>query len=330
MLVITLGDPHSVTVELLAGLLPDLVRTTQAPVAVVGSAWQWQDQERRLGLRPVAFRPAARLADVAGPGLHFVDLGAASDQVPAETMSPTARGAAAVRPLAALRGLAPGPGGRLAVVTGPIDKHACALAGYAFPGQTEYFEDLWGGRAVMTLAGPRLRVGLVTNHLALRDVPGAVTRELVETKLALLVRTLSEAFLIPRPRVALCGLNPHAGDQGLFGDEEPRVLEPALAAARARFPDATLAGPLPADTAFYRAYQGAFDGVLALYHDQGLGPLKTVHFDDAVNLSGGLPHFRASPDHGPAQDLFLKKQASPRSFAAALALACRYLEGSPS
>jgi 4-hydroxythreonine-4-phosphate dehydrogenase len=249
-----------------------------------------------------------------------------ADARPAEELAAPVRGALAVRSLAQVGALtaAVPAGRRLAVITGPIDKHACVLAGFAHGGQTEYFEELWGAPAVMTLAGSRLRVGLVTNHLPLKDVPKALTAGTVLAKLALFVRTLREAFGCKRPRVAVCGVNPHAGDGGLFGDEESRCLAPALAAFKG---DADVTGPVPADTAFYRAYHGAFDGVLAMYHDQGLGPLKTVHFDDAVNLSGGLPHFRASPDHGPARDLFLRKAASPASFALTLDLAAAYLRG---
>ncbi len=310
MLVITMGDPLSVSVELLAPLLAR-GEAGKGPVTVIGSRWHWQDQARR-----------GRLPDLP-EGIHFVDVGDEATNRGAETLSEAERGALAVLSLDAVRKLAPAP--RLAVVTAPIDKHAAHAAGYRFPGQTEFFEDLWGGPAVMTLAGPKLRVGLVTNHLPLRDVPTKVTTPVVAKKLELFVRTLRDSFGIPTPRIAVCGLNPHAGDQGLFGEEDREVIAPAVADAR-RAGGAEIHGPLPADTVFYRALQGGYDGVLAMYHDQGLSPLKAVHFDDAVNLSGGLRHFRASPDHGPARDLFLKGKASPKSFAAALALARRYLE----
>jgi 4-hydroxythreonine-4-phosphate dehydrogenase len=215
----------------------------------------------------------------------------------------------------------------LAVVTGPIDKYAARAADFAYPGQTEFFADLWQSQAIMILAGPKLRVGLVTNHLALRDVAGAISSDLICSKAILLTQSLRSTFGITCPRVAVTGLNPHAGDGGLFGDEEHRLIAPALKRAQLLLgSEATLTGPLPADTAFYRGYRGDFDAVLAMYHDQGLGPLKTVHFDDAVNISGGLRHFRASPDHGPAADLFLRRTASPASLAAAIKLAGDYLQ----
>lgn len=334
MLVITSGDPLSVTVEILAPLLAQVRDHRQFPVVVIGSAWQWRDQASRLGTVLPPMVEVAHLASAKPGMIALLDVGTPADAAPAEGLPPAVRGALAVRALARLQSETVGWTRKLAVVTAPIDKHDCRLAGYQYPGQTEYFEALWGGSAVMTLAGPRLRVGLVTNHLAIRDVPGRLDTQLVRTKLELFIRTLRESFGIACPRVAVAGLNPHASDKGLFGDEEARVIQPALAAVRAAEGDrAEISGPLPADTVFFRAYHGTYDGVLAMYHDQGLGPLKTVHFDDAVNLSGGLKHFRASPDHGPARDLFLKREASPRSMAAALDLAVRYLdratEGAP-
>jgi len=328
MLVVTLGDPLGVTVEVLQPLLARERPERRHPVVLTGSAWQWADQALRLGLSGFSALKVHTLAEIGGkPGLYFLDVGTSRHAAPAEALDDATRGDLAVRSLAALQGLSLPAGERLAVLTAPIDKHACAAAGFPFPGQTEYFENLWGGRAIMTLAGARLRVGLVTNHLALAAVAAAVTGELVEEKLRLFVRTLRESFAVARPRIAICGLNPHASDQGLFGDEEAKRITPAAARVQRDFPDCEIAGPLPADTVFYRAVSGRYDGVLAMYHDQGLGPLKTVHFDDAVNLSGGLAHLRVSPDHGPARDLFLAGQASGRSFAEALALATRYLDG---
>jgi 4-hydroxythreonine-4-phosphate dehydrogenase len=326
MLLFTLGDPHSVNVELARGWLGggDLraVLAAAQPVVVVGGKAHWRDQERRLGLPELAFVDVPTLA-AARPGLlSFLDVGAGQAFVPAEQLDPRARGQLAVAALEALRAA---PKGRpLAVVTGPIDKHACHEAGYPFAGQTEFFEALWQAPAVMTLAGPRLRVGLVTNHLPLAAVARAIDGRLVEQKLALFVETLRASFGLSAPRIAVCGLNPHASDQGLFGDEEARVIAPAVARVRERG-GAVIEGPLPADTVFYRCLHGVYDGVLAMYHDQGLGPLKTVHFDEAVNLSGGLPHLRVSPDHGPAADLFLARRASPRSFQAAFEVAANFL-----
>jgi 4-hydroxythreonine-4-phosphate dehydrogenase len=321
MLILTSGDPYSVNVELF--LKSGLPVDPRWPTLVIGCAWQWCDQAMRLGLPMPAFEKVSSPAVAQSGVLSFLEVGDQSFAVPAETLSSSARGDLAVRALRAVP--QDTTAGSLAVVTGPIDKHACHGAGFSYPGQTEFFEDLWQGQAVMTLAGPLLRVGLVTNHLALRDVPQALTIATVTAKLELFIKTLREAFGKSSPRIAVSGLNPHASDQGLFGDEEARVLKPAIDMVRHTCPDAVIVGPLPADTAFYRAYQGAYDGVLAMYHDQGLGPLKTVHFDDAINLSGGLRHLRVSPDHGPAKDLFLSGKASMLSVQAAVQTAKQYL-----
>lgn len=326
MLIYTQGDPYSINVELAHSWLNQKIQTIGKclPIVLIGQAAHWRDQEGRLGLSPLVWRDIKQFAEVEQPGLHWLHLAAATEFVPAELMSQADRGRVAVAALAALHS-AP-KDRRLAVVTGPIDKYACHAAGFAFPGQTEFFEALWGSTAVMTLAGSRLRVGLVTNHLPLAAVATTLSAVLLEQKLRLFVQTLQSAFAIPKPRIAVCGLNPHASDQGLFGDEEARVIAPVIAHV-AEATGLAIRGPLPADTVFYRALQGSYDGVLAMYHDQGLGPLKTVHFDDAINLSGGLPHLRVSPDHGPASDLFLRRQAQPASMHAAFDIACQYLLG---
>lgn len=232
---------------------------------------------------------------------------------------------------------------KLAVLSAPICKYEAQLAGFSYPGQTEFFEHLWQGQGVMVLTGDRLTVGLLTNHLALRQVPKALTVELVVRKALQFVKTLLwlrrgatvPSGQAPAPwRVALCSLNPHRSDQGMFGDEEARLLVPAIQTVHestqlaqwSRMVGQSLELVLEsADTAFYKALRGDYMGVLACYHDQGLGPLKTVHFDSAVNVTGGLRHLRVSPDHGPARDLYDQGWASPASFAAALKICMRYL-----
>jgi 4-hydroxythreonine-4-phosphate dehydrogenase len=334
MLVVTLGDPFSVNVELLAPLLAERqgrIASARGPAAshatvLVGAREQWETQASHLGAPELELTPVGALGHVptGQGGLYFLDVGAGLPQRSAESWAEAERGAAAVRALATLDGFA--PHGALAVVTAPIDKHAASLAGFAHPGQTEFFEAIWRTPGVMVLAGDRLRVGLATNHVRLADVASTLSVELVARKAATLAHTLTSSFGVATPRIAVLGVNPHAGDGGLFGDEETRLVLPALEKARAAAPHAELTGPLPADTAFHFALQGAYDGLLAMYHDQGLGPFKTVHFDDGINLTGGLPHLRVSPDHGPAQSLFLAGRAAPSSMAAALAAAWTYLE----
>ena len=195
-----------------------------------------------------------------------------------------------------------------AVVTAPVHKPALHRAGWRFPGQTELLRELAGASVVgmlmaaeSTRLGGPLRVLLATTHLALRDVPTAVTAELLVRQTSLLHRSLRSDWGIAEPRIALCALNPHASDQGLFGDEEERVFAPALAALRALGVDAS--PPLPADTVFGRALSGAFDAVVAPYHDVGMAAFKTASFGAGVNVTLGLPFIRTSPDHGTAFDL---------------------------
>lgn len=318
MLVVTMGDPLSVNVELVETLLPDL-KAMDCPVVIVGSAWQWRHQAKGLP------GPLVRGWEETGDrGLWFLDpfAGNPTLEVPTRQLSARDRGVCAVGCLDMLRQLPPTR--RLAVITAPIDKAACRLAGFAWPGQTEFFEHIWDDKGIMILAGPRLRVGLVTNHEPLALVPGLLSRDLIRRKALLFRRTLQRVCGLPEPAIAVCGLNPHCGDGGLFGDEENRLIVPAVEEAALQVPG--LKGPLPADTVFHQALQGQWDGVLAMYHDQGLGPLKTVHFFDAINITGGLNHLRVSPDHGPAADLFLRGEARPDSMATALRYAGAWLD----
>lgn len=199
-----------------------------------------------------------------------------------------------------------------ALVTGPVSKQAFADAGLVWPGQTEFVADALGcSEFAMMLGGPRLKVALVTTHLALRDVPAAISTPGVLAKIRVCDSFLRNVMYVPEPRIAVTGLNPHCGEGGRFGDEESLVIEPAVLQARAAGIDAT--GPLSADTVFAAAFAGRFDMVLAMYHDQGLGPLKLVHFSDAINVTMGLPRLRCSPDHGPAWDIAGKGLANPSS-----------------
>lgn len=209
-----------------------------------------------------------------------------------------------------------------AIVTAPLQKSIINEAGVPFSGHTEYLADRTGGsEPVMLLASDRLRVALVTTHLPLRAVPGAITRERVETVATILYRELQTKFAIDRPRVLVCGLNPHAGESGHLGREEIDVIIPALEALRARGCD--LIGPAPADTAFTPHMLEGVDAVLAMYHDQGLPVLKYAGFGNAVNVTLGLPIIRTSVDHGTALTLAGSGKADAGSLIAAIELALR-------
>lgn len=203
-----------------------------------------------------------------------------------------------------------------AMVTGPISKEALNRGGHRFPGHTELLADLTGCTDyVMMLAGDRLRVTLVTIHEALADVPRLITRERVLATIRATHRGLHKYFR-KKPRLAVLALNPHCGEHGLFGDEERRFILPAVEAARAEGIDAR--GPLSADMLFHFAARGDYDGVVCMYHDQGLIPLKLLHFHDGVNITLGLPIIRTSVDHGTAYDLAGTGKASHLSMMASI------------
>jgi len=202
-----------------------------------------------------------------------------------------------------------------AVVTGPVNKHWLNKAGFSFLGQTEFFAEAWGGDPTMAFIGEKLRVVLATWHIPLREVPDALDAACLE-KAVTRAYELGKLYGIPEPRIGVCGLNPHAGEQGLLGKEEIEVMDPALDRLREKMPG--LSACLPGDTVFYRQLRGEFDVVIAAHHDQGLAALKTLEFDRAVNVTLGLPFVRTSPDHGTAFELAGQGRADPGSFAAAV------------
>lgn len=207
-----------------------------------------------------------------------------------------------------------------AIVTGPVHKQALRAAGYEFPGVTEYLAHLSGDVPVaMMLATGRLRVVLVTTHLPLREVVSTITTDRVVKTGRITSEALQRWWGIAAPRLAVCALNPHAGEGGLFGDEDERVLRPAATALGA-------AGPLPADTVFVKALRGEFDAVLAPYHDVGMTAVKVSGFGTGVNITLGLPFIRTSPDHGTALDIAGKGIADAGSMRAALELAVQLAE----
>lgn len=206
------------------------------------------------------------------------------------------------------------------VVTGPVSKAQLAAIGFQHPGQTEFFAAEWGGAPVMAFHGMNLRVVLATWHLPLAAVPGALSADLLERAIRAAVH-LAEMDGISTPRIAVCGLNPHAGEGGILGSEERDLIDPLLDGLRLEF--SGLSRALPGDTVFGRTLKGEFDLVVALYHDQGLGPLKTIDFDNAVNITLGLPHVRTSPDHGTGFDIAGRGVASYTSLGRAIELARR-------
>lgn len=238
---------------------------------------------------------------------------------------PNAEGARAATEAMERAALACREGSLDAVVTGPVSKAVLKdLAGFSFPGQTEFFAHHWGGEPVMGFIGDKLRVILATWHVPLGQVFSNLSEAVLRRSVAAADRLcrLSMEGSAPAPdlsRIAVCGLNPHAGESGLLGEEEQVHLDPWLDSIREEFPG--VSRTLAADTVFHRSLQGEFDAVVALYHDQGLAPLKTVQFERSVNITLGLPWTRTSPDHGTAYAIAGKGVANPSSFMRAVQMA---------
>jgi 4-hydroxythreonine-4-phosphate dehydrogenase len=213
-------------------------------------------------------------------------------------------------------------GASSALVTGPVSKAQLYAIGFTHPGQTEFVAErcgIAGDMVAMMLAGPTLRTVPVTTHVALRDVPGLLTTELLVQRGRTTIRALRRLFGIERPRLAVAGLNPHAGESGALGREEIDIIIPAI--DRLREEDAHITGPHAADTMFHARMRSTYDAALCLYHDQALVPLKTLHFDEGVNITLGLPIVRTSPDHGTAFDIAGQSRAEPTAMLAALKMA---------
>lgn len=318
ILAITMGDPAGVGPEIVVKALGSRRLWRACRPVVIGRRPALEAAARSLKSR-IAFDPVGTRLPAAIPGhCPFVETGPERDPLPPLGRPSAAGGRAALEAVTeaiclALDGRAAG------VVTAPISKEAIHAAGCPFPGHTELLAAFTGSRryAMMLVGGP-LRVSLATIHEPLARVPSLITGRLVREIIQLTWEAVRDLGL-PRPRVAVCGLNPHAGEAGLMGREERRVIAPAVRAMAAR--GIPVSGPHPADTVFFRAARGEFAAVVAMYHDQGLGPLKTLAFDTGVNVTLGLPIVRTSVDHGTAFDIAGRGVASPESLLAAVELA---------
>jgi len=310
---ITMGEPGGVGPEV-ALRAADSARGYCIPI-LVGDMAVFRAAARGIGL-------SFQLRATKSPGLEESGVVHVIETAPAsgfEKGRPSARGGhasvSAIRKAVELTT----HGGVDAMTTAPISKEAVSMAGYKWPGHTEMLAELTGALSYrMVLVGGPLRVILATTHVAVKDIPGLITKERVLETIRLARRACSMMSL-NRPTIAVAGLNPHAGEGGLFGNEESTSIEPAVAAARDEGMKAS--GPFPPDTIFHRAARGEFDMVVCMYHDQGLIPLKLMAFETGVNLTVGLPIIRTSPDHGTAFDIAWKKKADPRSMEEAVRLA---------
>ena len=305
---ITVGDPAGIGPEIvLKAIVHPEVRARCRPL-VVGSRALLDRVAHELGLTPAA---------------EVDDIPLAPDEIVPGRASPAA-GRAAV--LAVKRAVALVQAGAVgAIATAPLNKSAMASAGFNYPGHTELLAELAGVRDyTMMLAAGNLRVVHTSTHVSLAEAIRRVTRERVFTVIRLAHETLARMGL-PQPRIAVAGLNPHAGEGGLFGREEIDRIAPAIAAARAAGYDAS--GPWPGDTVFFRCARGDFDVVVAQYHDQGHVAVKQSGFETGVNITAGLPFFRVSVDHGTAFDIAWQGKASERSMVEAILLAAGLATG---
>ncbi|MGX1097827.1 4-hydroxythreonine-4-phosphate dehydrogenase PdxA [Amorphus sp. MBR-141] len=324
-LAVTLGEP--------AGVGPDLIlqswlerRARGLPPFFVAADPDFLARRADLLGLDVAIQACAEAdaASVFADALPVVATGHAACGRPAEPSSADADGVIASIDtcVGAIRS-----GTARAVVTAPIHKRTLYAAGFTHPGHTEYLgtlaQRLFGVTAtpIMMLAGPDLRTVPVTVHIPLRDVPGALTAAMIVTAGQIVARDLVDRFGIATPRLAVTGLNPHAGEGGALGHEDELIVAPAVGELQLRNIDAR--GPFPADAIFSAAARTTYDVVLAMYHDQALIPVKTLAFDETVNVTLGLPFVRTSPDHGTAFDLAGSGRARPDSFLAAIAMADR-------
>ena len=307
---ITLGDPAGIGPEVTAWALAHAERELLQHVIVFGDPDVLARGAAAMGVGDALRGAGVRCEGEAAPG---VVAGAPSEAAGAAQVSWLEAAVAAARD------------GRLdALVTAPISKTWARRAGFTFPGHTELLAERFGAREVaMTFVGPRLVVALATVHVPLAAVAGALSVERIvavgELLAAALARDLGRASPV---RVGVVGVNPHAGEGGLLGDEEGAIIAPAVTALARRLGDAArVSGPLVPDAAFRMAADGGVDGLVAMYHDQALIPVKLLDFEDAVNVTLGLPIVRTSPDHGTAYDLSGTGRARPASMAAALRLA---------
>lgn len=321
-LLLTMGDPTGVGPELIIkalreGAFDDNSRPLQVvgDVAVLKRAAKIFDPEvqlQKLSGENWTLHCGGRSLEIVN--LSFLNAGQLEYGCPDSSCG---RAMADYVEWAAARCLAGLAGG---MVTAPINKAAINAAGVKFPGHTELLAARCGcEKVVMMLAGDRLKVCLVTTHLAYRDVPQALTSAEILQTIRITDQALRNQFGLEKPKLAVLSLNPHAGENGLFGDEEKRLIVPAIEQAQAE--GITADGPHSADTLFHFAVKGSHDAVICMYHDQGLIPLKLLHFDDGVNVTLGLPIVRTSVDHGTAYDLAGTGRANTASLLAAIRMA---------
>lgn len=318
---ITMGDPYGIGAEVIVKALAEPDLRSAAKFVVFGASEVLAEAAQKAGIRPFWF--AVDRSDLArlDSGVVLIDHEWHVDESVRKARPTEASGRASLEYLASAIGSAK-TGMIDAIVTGPINKTSWSLAGCHYPGHTELLAaEFDTKRVTMAFVAPGLRVALASAHVGLFELRNHFNIGLVFQPIDLLHDALRRWFGIESPHIAVAGLNPHAGEDGLFGDEEKRVIEPAILMARSAGID--VEGPFPPDTLFTSKLRSRYDGIVAMYHDQGLIPVKMIAFDRAVNVTLGLPFIRTSPDHGTAFDIAGKNEADPGSMREAIALAVK-------
>lgn len=336
---ITLGDPKSINIEILCQCLNsqylNASKTNKTKLVLIGSKSAWLEQS------PIFLQSSNKFSFVDNAADFQAAFSAKQQNIFYDVDSILAHSNASQDYTNAYRGEVMCASlevlkssvyycletqASFAVLTLPIDKSLAHQAGFSFDGHTEFLESIANSPAIMTLVSDQMKVAIATNHLALSQVASAINEDVLIKKLELLVDGLQKTFHISKPSIAVCGLNPHCGDGGDFGTEEQKIVK-AIEHVQKNHHDVEISGPVSADTVFYQHLNKKYDAVLAMYHDQGLIPIKTVSFNTAVNVSLGLPFLRVSPDHGPATDIFLEKKADAGSLKTCFDIITKYFQG---
>lgn len=315
---ITIGDINGIGPEVIIKALKDTRILSDCTAVIYGSTKTMSYHKKALGEEEFAYQSCKTAEDASPHKINIVNVW--NDEIKFELGNATETGGkyAFLSLEKATEDLAANKIDIL--VTAPISKDAIIKAGFQFPGHTEYLAHLSGvDEALMVMVSPNLRVALVTTHIALKDVSKALTKEKVYSKIKAMESTLKKDFGIIRPKIAVLGLNPHAGENGKMGSEESEAINPAIQQAKSE--NVLAFGPYPADGFFGSSLLNQFDGILAMYHDQGLTAFKALAFEEGVNYTAGLPIVRTSPDHGTAFDIAGQNKASGQSFRSAIYLA---------
>jgi len=317
---ITMGDPAGVGAEVIAKALSDPDVRSLAKFIIYGMEEPLDLAAGLAELDPCWFRGLPEQITSITSGVVLADHDEFS--VGTDLKRPSSQGGEASLRFLEDAAVAAKQGWIDAIVTAPINKVSWKMAGCKSPGHTEWLRDSFNAKRVtMMFAAGALRVALASTHIALFDLRNVFTIGRVFQPIDLLNDALRRYWGMDRPRIAVAGLNPHAGEKGLFGDEEARIIEPAMLMAREH--GIVVEGPFPADTLFVDLAKKPYDGVVAMYHDQGLIPVKLLSFGESVNVTLGLPIIRTSVDHGTAYDIAGQNRADPSSMKAAIRLACR-------